>query len=336
MTTSRFKWINLIRWLGLAIVVIIFYLVIDLKSVSETLLKIPLYIVFLGIFLEWIFFGFEALRIQALCQGTYKFPVIIRARLVSAFLALILPGLAAAELIRVFLMDRSRPGHKFYLMLLLVSSRIYGLLSLAIVFLFAFGSKNILEHILPGVAKPFAALVCIAIALLPMLFSIRSIRLLGIHFVRQLPKKLPQRIHGFVTRMSRTSFLAFTNFGKPKIWFWAMVMSLITNVIALGQAWLIGQYVGINFDFMTWAVVLPLVAIATFLPLGIGAVGTQDAMLVIVGKFLNQPLEPFVALSLMLHAFRICGGLPGLLFFKDVEELLSRRKNIDSKNTNTF
>jgi hypothetical protein len=117
-----------------------------------------------------------------------------------------------------------------------------------------------------------------------------------------------------VRRILRKVYLAFRSFGSFQNWLVASVTSLATFLIVISEFWAISNSLGLGVSFIEWALLVSVVSIATFLPVGIGAFGSQDAVLALLAPYFGQSIESFVALSVLIHVVRILGTLPGTFF----------------------
>src|SRR5205807_901644 len=93
--------------------------------------------------------------------------------------------------------------------------------------------------------------------------------------------------------------------------------STLSNACLVLQFWLVGRAVGADLGLVEWAVCVPVAAFASFLPIGLGSIGPQDATIVIIGKLTGHPIEPLLAVSVLLHVIQIVGTAPGLLWIGD-------------------
>src|SRR5262249_28843450 len=73
---------------------------------------------------DTLFVLVETIRLQYLADGRYPFGVIMRSRYLGSMIGTLLPGLAATDVVRVFLIDRARPGNKAGVLVLLLGNRL--------------------------------------------------------------------------------------------------------------------------------------------------------------------------------------------------------------------
>jgi uncharacterized membrane protein YbhN (UPF0104 family) len=164
---------------------------------------------------------------------------------------------------------------------------------------------------------PVAILACLLMATAPLFFTWRRFRRIlvkGVH-----------RFHGRWRSLARTLYLGIVTFGKPRQWLVATTTSIATNLLVFLEFWLIGRSLNVEFGYSMWAFIVPLIAVASFLPIGFGPIGPQDASLVGIAKLFGKPPEVFLALSLCIHAIRILGMAPGMFYLDDLRRLVPEK-----------
>ena len=283
-------WVAICIWIGTHV------------SVGESLRRLgamPLWVGLVGLGLEWAFYAVESLRNRMFLGKGYPVLQIFRSRLLAAALGNCLPGLGAAEIVRIFVLDRLRPGNKVRVTLTLLGSRLYGLLGLLA---------------LVAIRRPELSLL----VFLPLGFGLRRVRLL----VAALRPHLPRVLRSLYRRM----YLSLRLLVDPRSWFVGILTSMATAAMIIGAHIVLAHQLGISIPLQDWFWVVPWVSLAAFVPVGIGAVGPQDAAWVMMAKQLSIPVESALALSLGIHAFRILGSLPGFVFWNDLWEIPALRR----------
>lgn len=324
MSTPEKPQKNLKQWSRLAILIALILLALkalDWQLVSTALMSIPLSIVVLLVFGELLFNWIESFRVKLLLGQQYKIAFIFRTKLLSSFLGNFMPGFSLSEIVRIMLLDRQVPGRKWTITLALLSNRVFGLLSLfgLIGIYLLFDYPPIIAAYLPRL-RVIACVGSIAIFCLPLFMGIKRIRQTFIYCL-----KLTKDTKFY--KFGLTAYFALRRNCEPKKWLAISLSSAFTSVIAVSQMWLVARAVGTNTTFFDWVFFTPFIAIFTFLPIGIGAIGSQDLAAAIVAKSIGQPVEAFIALSLTIHAARIIGSLPGIFYVNDAFLVLRALKN---------
>ena len=235
--------------------------------------------------------------------------------MVTALVANVLPGMISAEVLRVFLVDRHRPGNKLYVGLLLLANRLYGLLALAALFLIAFSIDHQRLPLFVAAHRLPITLICISLLPTPLLLRVRLLRAGMVRLIR--------RLRGRVKRVAYTVFSAVSHFCDPRRWALALGTSTLSNALVVLQFWIVGGSVGAGLTLTEWAICVPLSAIASFLPIGFGSIGPQDATFVIVGRLTGHSIERLLAVSVLMHVVQVAATLPGFLFLSDIRTVVS-------------
>ena len=269
------------------------------------------------------FVGVESFRILVLSRRAYAFWLIVRSRYLSMLMSMVLPGLAAGDVVRVFLMDRSKPGNKAGILVLLLGNRLYGLLclvSLGIVALAQPAGASLLAKAQGwGPAVVAAGLVALT---LPMWTHWTVVRRVCDGSLARLPKLFAEP----ATR----AFTALLGMTSLRQWLFAVATSTMTNLLVVTEFWILSTAAGLNISFAEWCLFVPFIAVATVLPLGLGAIGTQEAALLAVSRLAGIQFEPLLLVSVAMHVVRLGCSLPGFAFYGDlvktIQHLRERRQ----------
>ena len=303
-----------VRLLLLAAVVAICLHFADVPAIGHAMAQTSVAILLMALAFDSGFYVVESWRLRQLSRGLYRFGALWRSRMVAALLANVLPGMISGEVLRIFLVDRYRPGNKLYVGLLLLANRLYGLLALGSLFLIAFAVDR--HHVPSFVAahRVLLSIACTAVLPTPLLLRIRPVRIAMVALIR--------RLRGRIRRVAYTVFNATAHFCDPKRWAIALVSSTLSNALVVLQFWIVGRSVGANLTLTEWAICVPVAAIASFLPIGFGSIGPQDATFVIVGRMTGHPIERLLALSVLMHLIQVTATLPGIIFLSDARQVV--------------
>ena len=282
-------------------------LFIDFNKFVREIQNVSLVVICMCVLSELAFYVIESVKLFFLGGFKYRFNPILHSRLLSAFLANFGPGMAVGDVLRVFILDRYKPGNKVYVASLLASGRIYGILPLAVVLpIFALLHSGLVEKVgFPSILA--AGLVGLFIWCSPLFFNSRFNRRLLFTFYL-LVKVVSIR------RLTRKIYLAFRSFCSVQNWMVGSATSLVTTLVVIFEFWILSNSLGLDVRFSEWALLVSIISVVTFLPVGIGAIGSQDAALALLAPFFGQSVESFIAISVLMHVIRMLGTLPGLLF----------------------
>ena len=102
-----------------------------------------------------------------------------------------------------------------------------------------------------------------------------------------------------------------------------LVVSVISNLNFVLAAYMLGWALGIRLTFQDWLAIIPLVTLATTLPISFGGWGIREGLLLTLLGGLGVAASSALVLSLLLGAFAAVAGVPGLLFWwlgRDADE----------------
>ncbi len=268
---------------------------------------------------EIAFYLVESLRIHSLCKRKLKLKRIISSRFLSSLMSIFLPGTMSSDVLRVFLVDPEKSQSKIYVALLFLANRVYGLIASAGLLFIAL----LLNPIpIPGDYGTIGGYL-VNFALIAIVFSPLLIQF---HMVRRSFSFVVLRTRGRIKKLIKTGVQAMKAFSSTKAWSNSLVSSLLSCLFVVTEFWLVGLEMGLNVSFSAWCVWVPLIGLAAFLPLGVGAFGSQDSAMLLGAAILGLPPEKVIATSLIIHSIRIVGVLPGLIWLGDLVGLMNALK----------
>jgi len=94
-----------------------------------------------------------------------------------------------------------------------------------------------------------------------------------------------------------------------------LLLSIAVQILRIGQAWLLGQGLGIGVPFGYYLVFMPLGLIALLLPISISGFGAPQGIIVWLLKPVGVPETEAFALSLLIVLSGIAGNLPGAVLY---------------------
>lgn len=94
-----------------------------------------------------------------------------------------------------------------------------------------------------------------------------------------------------------------------------LVLSVISNLNFVLAGYLLGWALGIRLTFQDWLAVIPLVTLATTLPISFGGWGIREGLLLTLLGGLGVAASSALVLSVMLGAFAAVAGVPGLMLW---------------------
>ncbi len=102
--------------------------------------------------------------------------------------------------------------------------------------------------------------------------------------------------------------------GRPGLLAWAMIQSLIFNVIRITVVWTGGLALGIDIPISAYFVVTPVVIFVMLIPISMSGWGVREAILVTLLTLYGADGETVLAMSLLIGVCSVISTLPGALF----------------------
>ena len=272
-----------------------------------------IWVFFVGLSIDWIFLTIDSFRLHLLSNKAYPVSLLLKSRLTTLLLANFMPGQLSGELLRVFLIDQFRPGRKLFLTLILLVNKVYGLLS--VIFLFAviylFDSSFI-------VISKSVIIIMILSFFIPLILNFKISQRAVLFILKNMSR--------FVRKFLLRFYLAIKKFSAPSIWLKVSLLCILSTLLAVFQTWILSESLNLNIPFSEWVLYTTFIFTLTFLPVSFGSFGTQDAGFFILAGYLGLRNEPFIAISITLHFFRIASALPSLLWIGEVNSVFLKIK----------
>lgn len=291
--------------------VIFIFLILQYVNIKDSIAHISsinLIFFLYAIIIEWLILFIETYRLYLMSKKKFSKIALLKTRVSSILVSPVLPGFGASELIRILFLDMYKPGNKIYIANLFFMNRFYGFCALFPLLIYGISTSSFTHRLYNYIdlVSTFSIVLCLSPLLLNNKFIFRmiiSLRKISVKFLRKI---------------LRIIYLSIEDFCSLRIWFLALGTSMIVNFMIVVQIYFIAKSVGIIAEFSLWFLVIPLLAVVIFLPLGIGGVGPQEALLIAVAKASNQSVEAFLALSILIHLCRYISVAPCVCFLKEV------------------
>ncbi len=319
------KSLNL-KFLKIIFFFVVLYLIItltDWESFLSALSSLSFFYLFLSVVLEWGIYFLESLRLNRVSGQMFSVGVLWRSRLSSVFMGNFLPGLAASEVLRTALMVKGDKQKITPATLLVLSNRIYGLLGLLLLFIVSFCIFSHDESI--QIPSYYIFLMSVFILLVPLFSRIKFLRKLFLIGIRKMKWKKPRK-QIFLGYQSILLFFSGRNY------LWGLLLSFISNAIIIARIYLVAKNL-VPLSFLDWCIYFPLISILTFLPLGYGAIGTQEMGFLWLANRFGLESAPFILISSIIHIIRFLGGSIGILYYREYKDVIQliKKKNVNEK-----
>jgi glycosyltransferase 2 family protein len=220
--------------------------------------------------------------------------------LVSSFVGGFLPAGVGADALRAYSLGRRTAEHGEAIASVTVD-RLLGLLSL--VLLGIVGVVIWARLVSPGLRQ---SVMLIAVVL--------GIGAAGVFWVdRALRGALPDRWlrsrHG--ERLLRLADALGRYRARPRALLVVLLLSVVVQFLRIGQAWLLGEGIGIQVDFAYYLVFMPIGLLMLLLPISVSGFGLPQGVIVWLLQPQGVPPEAAFALSTLIVLSGIAGNVPG-------------------------
>ena len=99
--------------------------------------------------------------------------------------------------------------------------------------------------------------------------------------------------------------------GRPGLLAWAMIQSLIFNVLRIAVVWSGGLALGIDIPISAYFVVTPVVIFVMLIPISMSGWGVREVILVSLLTRYGADGETVLAMSLLIGVCSVISTLPG-------------------------
>lgn len=99
-----------------------------------------------------------------------------------------------------------------------------------------------------------------------------------------------------------------------------VVLSIALQGIEIVNFWLLGRAVGAELPLVTYFLIVPLVLVASALPVTVGGLGVREAAAISLLALVGMPEHQAAAVSLLFLVALVGSSLPGLYFFLTMKD----------------
>lgn len=289
-------------WLfRLLVTLLVFYLIlcsIDLGHVLRTMAGVDPRLLLAALVLQLLSTLVASWRwhlvMQRLGFGQH-FPFYLRSYLKGTFFNQGLPTSIGGDALRV--LDVARTGHRkrdaFYGVFV---DRLLGLVGLLVF--------NLLAHLWNPDLLPREAFLAInGVVLLGLL---GFVVLLLLHHLHVLEQWRPTRL---LLRISQRLRRVLANWRDGSL---QLALSLLIHFFGLSTLYMIGLGVGLEYDFLTYLVVVPPVLLLTIVPISLAGWGVREGGMVGLFALLGANQTLVLSMSILYGLVLIVASLPGL------------------------
>lgn len=293
-----FKWSWLIRIVITLFILILIFRNIEIKSVKEIILQANISLLFLAIVFQLIstlLAGYRWGQVMKKLNFGKRSDFYMRSYFKGSFFNQGLPTSIGGDAVRV--LDVAGNGHrKRDAFIGVFIDRVLGLSGLLILNLIA---NYFLPELLPDNLFFMINLIVIA-----GLFGFISF--VYIHKIKTLNKG---RVLNYILRVSEQ--LNKILHDKRSIFF-HLIIGVLIHLFSIINIYLIGKSVGLEYDLLTMAVVVPPVILLTLIPISLAGWGIREGAMIGIFGLIGAAQANVLSMSILYGIILIIASLPGL------------------------
>jgi hypothetical protein len=299
---NKTLYFSIFKILFLAAFIAFVFFKMDYQLILNTCKKIGMPIFFACIALEMLFYALDSTKIWLFMEKKMSFSILMKSKLVALLGGNFLPGIVSGDVLRVVLVCGGSLNKVKTLAVALVASRVYSFCGLSVLVVVYFLGRYYIYSFLEVFL--FLALGACFISI-PLCWQFRFFK-----------KRIFALTH--FLRVSRKNFKTFNrtlnSYSSFSYWSKGTSLSMFSNFICVFQFYLISMKVIPEMAFLDWCIQVPIIALSTFLPIGFGAVGSQDFAMVSLASINQINVESMLGVSIVMHAARFVVSLFGLIY----------------------
>lgn len=228
---------------------------------------------------------------------------LIRITYISMSVGQLLPGGVGPDLFRGFALNRKNQGRLLHITATILIDRFIGIFSMFFVAL----AGAIIADLLRFSTNLFLPLL-IMNALIVAAWYLSP-------YFRALTASMSILQKGNLKKINQL-FQALTDREMLKrIFVRIFSLSLVVQLSRIGVFYCLYLAYGSTVDFVYYVIFIPILYVATIIPLSIGGLGVREGTLVYFFSALNVPAEVSVSVGIVYHILHLLGALPGVVLW---------------------
>jgi len=278
---------------------------IDIQQLMNSFGMLSVAPVIAGLVIYAFAFFLQAWRMAAIADliAVLPFRSALAITWVGNALSQMLPSQVGGDPFRIWYLSRHDIGLRAGFMVVL-ADRVVGFVALVLVL--AVGLFRLPAMTEAALLQQFI-IVVVAVGLggwfVAGLFDRILAALLPVRYQEAYLVRLAMETAAFLRRATITSWAAIIG----------VSMSVLAQIAQTAMAWLLAGALGLNIDFLSLLLFMPLVGLATFLPVSIAGWGLREVVLVSALGTVGITSEASLALSLLIGMVQLVAALPGLV-----------------------
>ncbi len=247
---------------------------------------------------------------------------------ISSFIGTFLPSSLGIDVLRSYSMSRFIRNAQESVSTVFVD-RLLGVLSL--IFVVLLGVLSVQTGLINNIWQFVLTIVGVIFILFTGLILSRHLIVLLEKILKQFRIK-PEKIRKYIDLLHNiyNSIIDFKN-NKVQV-FKVFLVSIVFQFSRIAITWCVGLSFGIDLSIKYWIIIVPLVTLATMLPLAVGGIGIREGAFVFFLNKMGVPIETGFLLSITVFLLAVFTAIPGFGFYLRYGINTSRDNNTDFKN----
>lgn len=301
-----FKWGWLVRIIITIAILTLIFRNIEFQSVKDIILQADVKLLCLAILfqlLSTLLAGYRWGKVMKKLNFGQKTEFYVRSYFKGSFFNQGLPTSIGGDAVRV--LDIAGSGHrKRDAFIGVFIDRVLGLSGLLILNLAA-------NYFLPGLLPDNLFLMINAIVLAGLLGFISFIY---IHKIKALYKG---RLLKYILRVSEQLNLILNNIRSISF---HLSIGVLIHLFSIINIYLVGQSVGLEYDLLTMAVIVPPVILLTLIPISLAGWGIREGAMIGLFGLIGGALTNVLSMSILYGIILIIASLPGLYTYLQLKQ----------------
>ncbi|NOZ10201.1 MAG: flippase-like domain-containing protein [Gammaproteobacteria bacterium] len=249
----------------------------------------------------------------------YNVKKLIAPTFIGCFFNNLLPSATGGDMLRAYYIYRHGHGSAIAISPI-ITERVVGLAVMIGLATLALPFLTLSNPLIEGIAHAlpwFLFLGVLGLVTVGMRLSYRPLH----HFFGRWDRWKPVNILLHITEACHTYL------NRPRLVLKIIGYSAVIQVLEIVGFWLLGLSVGSDLSFYTYLLIVPLVLVASSLPVTVGGLGVREAAAVSLFAVMGMSRADGAAVALLFLVALVVASLPGLYFFltmKDHKEFLSQ------------
>lgn len=279
----------------------------DLSQLTDSLLGISLYMIFVNVLLYLISIAIASYKWELLIPD-YSLLFLMKYNLIGAYYSLVLPGQISGEVVKSYMLskDGSEP-HKIIASVFV--DKVTGLISLMLIGVLG---VKLSSQTIPKEVTCYMLIFLVLFITILIVIRLKIIYKTTVKITNYFAVKLPvtQSFFDHVVQ-----FIDEWNIYSKKVFVLiiSVLVGILFHVFAILINYLLARELGIEVSYFDWCWIYGLLSIVLLLPISIAGIGIREGTLISILGLFGVSIEKAMAFSIALTGLCIFVAIAGVL-----------------------